>query len=224
MARPEFKFSVEIEQEQIDKCLQLLRDVGGNIEAALVRGINRAGPKGRTLVSKTVRDEVRLPAKYINGFTGGAKNVKRLEFKKANFKTLQGRITAPQDRMLLSRYSTDPALRDNLEKDFDSVPPQQPGGPLVMVKKNGAEKKVDGHFYLLLEGSKKIGIVRKQNPNMPGGARKYGNPFIVAYGPSIDQVFNTTRDELVMPKLNRWVKEETLIALDERLKKAVNLK
>lgn len=183
-------YSIEVDREQIDEVLSLFKFIGGNTDKALRVAINKTGPKIKTLASKKIREQVRLSAKYVG---------EKLTFTRATGGRLEGRIGAESRGLLLSRYSTDSAIA-NPSISWFKAPPTPTAGIFVKIKPTGSRKKVgtppDGAskpFYLLLQNSRQIGIaVRRKSAGSRSGKLK------VLHSPSISQVFNTVRSD-VMP-------------------------
>ena len=220
--KEKFRYEIEVDQEQIDEALQLLNDVGGNSTQALVRGINRAGPKIRTLTSAKIRENVRLTAKYITGTTGadGGKRQPRLNFVKASFARPTGRITTPYRGVLSSRYSTDPQLKNSWEKKWDAAPPVPDTGISLQIKaKGGAAQLSNEWFYMVFKNSRQIGIVKWETPE-----RKKWRDLTVGLAPSLSQVMNQIKDEKITPTANRYLYEEVLNQIETLIKGETGIK
>lgn len=180
-------YTVEADEDKLREAQTLFRFVGGNSDQALKVAINRTGKKVRPLSSRKIRGQVRLKQKYVND---------RLIFSGATRGKLEGRISTPARGLLLTRYSTDAAARSDGEKfKFFKPPPVPARGIRVKVKPSGATKALSsGTFYMILKDSKALGIVQRRSKDQLGSQ---GGRFNVLYGPSLSQVFNTVRDEVI---------------------------
>lgn len=182
-------YIITANQEQIADAISLFEFVGGNIDDAMRVAINKTAPKIRTAASRAIRDQVRLKAAYVN---------ERLTIRRATRKNLSAAISTPTRGILLSRFSTD-AMIANTSISWVSAPPAPAGGIRVKVKPTGSTKTISGHpeidgkpFYLVLRNSRALGIAGRRKT-----AGKQGGKFKVFYGPSVSQVFNTVRDDVL---------------------------
>ncbi len=179
-------FDVALDQDQLADALGLLEHVGGSATEALRIAMNKATSRTRTLASRTIREQVRLQASYVN---------ERLTVKKASRARLTASVETPSRGLLLSRFSTDPLIAG--EKAGWIRPPVVPkGGIRVRVKPSGAAKVVTGDsetrgnkpFYMVINGGKKLAIA----------ARMTGSKKIKVFsGPSLSQVFNGVKDQIL---------------------------
>ncbi len=193
-------YNVELDRDALREAISLFEFVGGNSADALRVAINKAGPKVRTIASRAIRSQVNLKAAYVN---------ERLTFKRATRADLSGAIKTTARGLLLSRYSTDTAAHG-----YGSVPKVPPLGIRVKIKPGSAPKIVTGDaetvgkpFYMVLKDSDAIGIVaRLKNPGPNGGKIK------AFYGPSLSQVFNTVRDD-VLPAARDELQKQLLDAM-----------
>lgn len=178
------RYSIQVDQAMLQNAVELLEHVGGNSADALRIAINKAAPKIKTASSRAIRDQVRLSASYVG---------ERLTVRKATRARLSGAITVPSRGLLLSRFSTDANIAG--DKVSWLKPPLVPKtGIKVKVKPSGAPKLApfigkNKPFYLLLNSRQNVGIAARE-----GSSRKIK----VFSGPSLSQVFNTVRDD-VMP-------------------------
>jgi len=182
------RFTVEADKAQVKDALELFEFIGGNSDRAMRVAINKTGPKAKTLVSKKIRSQVRLKAKYVND---------RITFSKASNFKLQGKISTPSSGILLSRFATNSNISGS-KVSWLKPPPIPKQGIKVKVKPKGASKTMGKEWFLMvLPNSKALAIVRKK----PGGATgPQGGKYDVAYGPSVSQVFgNDTREQLFAP-------------------------
>jgi hypothetical protein len=201
-------YQVEVDSRSLNEALLYFQFLGGATDDAVRVAINKAGPKVRTKASQAIRGQVRLKAKYVKD---------RLEFKRASLSKLTGRITTPSRGLLLSRYSTSAQVANDGDKfKFFKPPPVPPRGIRVKVKPNGATKSMPrDYFYMILPNSRAVGIVRRR-PNGQTGPR--AGRYEVAYGPSVSQVFNTVRDD-VLPEASQIYEAQMLDAIRYLLQK-----
>lgn len=191
------EFNVTINREQLAEAISLFEFVGGNSEDALRVAINRAGPKIRTASSRAIREQVSLKAAYVN---------ERLTFKRATRKDLSGAIRTPSRGLLLSRFSSEPNVADE-SISWIKPPPQPYGGHYVKIKPGKPEVKIgrggdSKPFYMVLKNSRALGIAR----------RKADGSIDVLHGPSLSQVFNSVRDD-VLPQASETFEAEMLDAM-----------
>lgn len=203
-------YSVEADSDDLREARSLFEFVGGNSEDAVRVAINRTGPKVRTKASKAIRSQVRLKARFVK---------EKLKFKRASRKNLSGAITTPSRGLLLTRYSTDPKIGGS-KGQWAKPPPIPSRGIKVKVKPTGRPKTMSNNwFYMVLKDSKALGIVRRRSSGEIAAARSKGKgggsrggKIDVAYGPSISQVFNTVRDD-VLPEASEIYQGELLDAM-----------
>jgi len=179
------EYIITTDETQIAEAMALFKFVGGNIDDAIRIAINKTAPKVRTMASKAIREQVRLKAAYVN---------ERLTITKATRKNLLGAIRTPTRGLLMSRFSTDPQIASD-SISWIKPPPVPSGGIKVKVKPTGSSvpfngKGIDGKpFYIVLKNARAIGIAGR---NADGSGK-----LKVFHGPSISQVFNTVRDDIL---------------------------
>lgn len=197
--------NITVDKAAIAETVGFFEFVGGQTTDAVRIAINRAAPKVRTLSSSAIRSQVRLSASYVGG---------NLTVKKATRTDLSGAIRTPSRGILLTRFSTDSQIAS--DKLSWIVPPDEPArGIRVKVKPTGGTQVVDGKpgeiegkpFYTVLPKSHALAIAgRRVTPGKKGGKIK------VFYGPSLSQVFNTVRDD-VLPEAGQIYQAELLDAM-----------
>lgn len=190
-------YTVQVDEVALGDATALFKFVGGNSEDALRIAINKTAPKIRTAASKAIRAQVRLSASYVGD---------RLVVTKATRQRLTGAIKTPSRGLLLSRFSTDPLIAG--EKVGWIKPPLVPkGGIRVKVKPDASPKVVQGEagrkpFYMVLNKGANVGIMR----------RTTGRKVEALYGPSLSQVFNTVRGD-VLPEAGTELQAQLLDAM-----------
>jgi hypothetical protein len=193
-------YEIKPDAAQIADAVSLFEFVGGNSKDAIRVAINRAAPKVRTKASQAIRTQVRLQASYVNS---------RLTIRRASRTNLSGAVATPSRGLLLSKFSTDPQVSG--DKISWLKPPDEPAkGIRVKVKPSGPTKGVGGEpkpFYMVLPKSRALAIVRRRTAV---GAE--GGEIEVLYGPSLSQVFNTVRDD-VLPEAGQIYQAELLDAM-----------
>lgn len=190
-------YNVQVDEVAVADAAALFTFVGGNSEDALRIAINKTAPKIKTLASKAIRTQVRLSASYVG---------ERLLITKATRKKLTGAIGTPSRGILLSRFSTDPLIAGD-KVGWIKPPLIPPGGIRVKVKPDGAPKVVQGDtgrkpFYMVLNNGANVGIMR----------RSADGKVQALYGPSLSQVFNTVRDD-VLPAAGAELQAQLLDAM-----------
>lgn len=214
--KEKFRYEVDVDQDTVDEALQLLADVGGNTKLALLRGINKAGGKVRTLVSAKVREQVRLSAQYITGTKNSPSGKPRLQFFKATFNNLSGRIGTPVRGISLARYSLDKQISGDGVL-YLKPPPIPDGGIVAQIKKKGREIQYSNDwFYMVLKGSRRIGIVRWKSE-----ARQEWSDLEVAVAPSLSQVFKQIKDDKIDGTAQRYFREEVIAQVDYLIKRRI---
>lgn len=198
------QYEITADRQDIAEAVSLFEFVGGNTSDAMRIAINKAAPRVRTSASKAIRSQVRLKAAFVRD---------RLAIRKATRSRLSGAIQTPSRGLLLTRYSTDTNI--NPDKTSWILPPPLPKqGIKVKVKPSGSPKKMGREFfYMVLPGSKALAIVRRREKAGPKGGK-----IDVAYAPSLSQVFNTVRDE-VLPEASEIYQDELLKAMGFVLRK-----
>jgi hypothetical protein len=181
-------YDIAVDREAIQEAITLFEFVGGNSSDALRIAINKTIPKTVTNASSRIREQVRLTATYVKD---------KLEVKKASRWDLNGAIRTPTRGLLLSKFSTNTQISGD-KVGWYKPPPNPPQGIKVKVKPGGPTKEVVGEaglygtpFYMVLTGGA-LGIAARRKVS---GAK--GGLIEVFYGPSLSQVFNTVRDDVL---------------------------
>lgn len=157
-------------------------DIPADIERAAVRAINKTVPWARTRSAREIRKQVNFPARYLSGQDG------RLDItERARTGNLEGRITARQRPTSLARFVSNRTRRRGIR----------------VTVKPGTARYIKRGFLLPLRGAggdlNNMGLAIRTNGAAPKGAYKpkkiFDNVWLV-YGPSVDQVFKTVREDV----------------------------
>lgn len=161
----------------------------GAAKAAMM-AINTSARRARTEASRAIRQQVALPASYLNEpgrlFVGPFATVGRL----------QAVLRARQRPTMLARFGKQ-ATRQGKR-----------AGIRVKVKAGGGSKRMRSAFFVRLNSGNlgiavraelagQLGLKRRglTSSIKPTGSRQKGR-YIVLYGPSVDQVFRTVKDDI----------------------------
>jgi hypothetical protein len=198
------QYEITADTAQVAEAVNLFEFVGGNTSDALRIAINKTAPKVKTLASTAIRAQVKLTASYVRD---------RLIVTKATRSRLSAVITTPSRGTLMTRYSTDPTVALGVDRlNWISPPPIPKSGIRIKIKTNGSTKgapSFDGNkpFYMVLKNSHALGIVARLDT--PG---KRGGRFKVFNSPSLSQVFNTVRGD-VLPTASSEYQAQLLDAM-----------
>ena len=173
---------------------KLLAELAGIYPLVTYRAINKTVAKGKTLVSRKIRDEINLSAAYVG---------KKLRTVNATQTSLSGRISTDKRGILLSRFASSrlsvkarsnpnyltgyPAMSDG-ETSYRAL---SIGRRLsqMSVKVSASGGRYRGKFFpIRLKGSGAIGLAVRV------GTGK--NDYDIKYGPSPSQVFNRLKPDL----------------------------
>lgn len=175
---------------ELDDAKQMLASLDAGTLRALVRAVNHAATRGRTQGSRLIRDEVKLPAAYVN---------ERLKVTHRASTTdptalISGRGRATQ----LSRFGA---------KQL-TVKAKLPGkrrlaGARVEVKPG--QKKVMPNAWVMKQKGGNTGLMIRTGPN-----RK---DYKTLYGPSVDQLWQNIREQ-VAPEVEDAMLAEFIRQLD----------
>lgn len=163
------------------------------VKRAAYRAINKAVAKGKTLVSRRIRDELNLKAGYVGS---------KITTIEATSTRLHGDITASKRGILMSRFAANRLSRRakyparsrgtralaDAESSFPAISAgSKPAGVSVKIKRAGSRQQLRHAFPIRLS-SGAIGVAVRT-----GRGRK---AFKILYSPSPSQVFDTFRPEL----------------------------
>lgn len=198
------RYEISYDEKQLNEAISLFEFIGGNSDDAVRVAINKSTTPVRQLAQTRIREQINLKASYVKG---------RLKVTKATNKNLVGKILTNPQGILLSRFSTDAAVRNF---SGGSKPEEPARGIRVKVKPKGATKSVSGKpgeidgkpFFMILPKSGALAIVgRKTTLGKRGGKIK------VFSGPSVSQVFTDVKDE-VLPEATKIYTTKLLEAIN----------
>lgn len=159
------------------KALDVLNDLDPKITKAAKMAVNAAIRKAQTLGAKSMRQQINFPATYLTGSEG---------------------------RLAIARFASDSSLEAVLRgRDKPTSLARFVVGGAKVGKRGGVSVEVDpgsarrmpGAFAIKLRNNN-IGLaVRTKNPPSMG-AKKLAENLYLLYGPSVDQVFNMTREQI----------------------------
>lgn len=148
--------------------------------------INTTARKARTAASREIRKQVSLTAGYLN------KPERLWVSRKARETDLTAKITARQRPTSLITYGAKQLTRKGKRK------PKVGAGVSVGVKRGGGRRKIRQAFFMRLK-SGNVGVAVRSleglNLKKLRASPKYAGVHVL-YGPSVDQVFNTVREDI----------------------------
>lgn len=202
--------SYSINAKDITKATGFLRGAVRAVEKAQMRAINRTASKTRTAASKAIRQDIKLPASYVN------ENLK--VSRKASINNPEAVITGRKRPTRLARYGAKQMSRVAKQASGDPsrgiASGRKQAGVSVAVKKGGSRKKMRKAFLIPLKGSNAMGVFVRT-----GSGKK---DIKHLYGPSVDQVFRAVRTDL-KPQIRRELvteyERQLANALRQELKK-----
>ncbi|MDY6797676.1 MAG: phage tail protein [Pseudomonadota bacterium] len=178
------------------------------IEIAQYRTVNRVASKNRTAASKHIRQQVRLPASYVN------ENLTVTQ--KATRQNPLAVISGRKRPTRLARYGAKQLTRAARSAGGDTLRKIPSGrkqaGVSVHVRRNGSRRKHPKAFLLPLNTNGHLGMFIRFGP----GKRDIKH----MYGPSVDQVFRDVREE-IRPKIRRDLAAEYRRQLNYALSKGL---
>lgn len=168
----------------IEEVASRFRRTPAQVDAAVMRALNKTGTRTRTRLARIIRDQVNLPASYLGPSAG-----RLVVGEKATRSKLEVRIDGRDRPTSLARFSPDRAKATR----------GRVYSPGVAVKAGGSARPVGGVEFsrLLVLNSGNIGLaVRTKGNARPAGAyspTRMRNGMWLLYGPSVDQVLMGAR-------------------------------
>lgn len=175
---------------ELDQAKQMLASLDANSTKALVRAVNHAATRARTLGARLIRDEVKLPAAYVND---------RLK--------VSHKATADDPTAMISGRGRAAQLSRFGAKQL-TVKAKLPGkrrlaGARVEVKLG--HKKVMAGAWLMKQKGGNAGLMVRTGPNR--------NDYKPLYGPSVDQLWSNIREQ-VTPEVSDLMLAEFIRQLE----------
>jgi len=167
------------------EALDDMAEISPEIERKAVQAINKTTRRTRTAASRQIREQIKLKASYLN-------QDDRLSMKFARAGKLEGRISGRDRPTSLARFVTNKtgSLRDTNRRFRRS-------GARIQVKP-GATRVARKAFAIPLRGGN-LGLAIRTKGGPPQRAykpKRLSEDVYLLYGPSIDQVFKTVREDL----------------------------
>jgi len=206
------QYEIKADSDQVQEALTYFKFVGGNTDRAVSIAINRSLGPIRTKASEAIRTQVRLKAGYVKN---------RLVITKSTRRTLSGSIKTPSRGILMTKYVTDTAISNGSDGPWQgTAPPAPPRGIRVKIKPSGGTLSISSDstkptpFYMKFRNGY-LGVVRRKTSDeitakSPGAVKVYKSP-------SLSQVFNTVREE-VLPEAGTRYQKELIDAMNYVLK------
>lgn len=182
---------ITVKGDGLQRLQRSLRAVAGESVTATMRAVNYAAKRARTEASRQIRDQINLPARYVN------ENLK-IEFK-ATRARLRSVISARTRPTRLARYGAKqltrkakgPAKGDPLRGIASG---RKQAGVSVSVKRGGSRRKMRKAFLVPLRRGRMPGETSNMGVFIRTGRGKKDIKHL--YGPSVDQLFRRIREEL----------------------------
>jgi hypothetical protein len=193
--------------------LRDLPNIGMISEAATIaarQAINRATLRGRGWAASEMRKQVNFPASYLTGSDARLRITKQ-----ATNTDLEGVIAGRSRATSLARFS----------RETDPAAARRRGGVSVQVKP-GQARFMRGAFLVRLKAGAgntdtqfNLGLAIRLKPGQSvhnkHSMKQLSHNVYLLYGPSVDQVFSTVRDD-VAPQIGDFLQAEFLRLVDLR--------
>lgn len=166
--------TVKADSTSMREVAAALAGIRNGAKLAMVKALNHTATEHRRDTAAEIYRDVRLGKRYITD---------KLKIRKARFNRLQASVETPAQGLQLSRYGAQPLKR---------------GGVSVHVKRSGSRRRLPGAFLVTFKNGTKGVYIRTG----PGKWGSFENTELL-YGPSVSQVYDMERDELMPPSMNR---------------------
>lgn len=203
--------SMSIDTRELAKAGRMVSGTVSALEKARVRATNRVANKTRTAANKEIRNRVRLKSAYVNQHL-------RL-FRKATNEKPVAIITARRRPTRLARYGAKqlvkPAKSNRARGDASRGIPagKRQAGVSVLVNRSGSRRRMRKAFLVPLRNTGLEGVFIRD-----GGGK---NDIRHLYGPSVDQLFKSVRQDLkplIRRELVKEYKAQMRFALSQEVK------
>lgn len=189
----------------LPKTIRDLDKLDESSEKRLSQAINKAIEFGRAEAAREIKSQVAFPARYLTSSQNGRLVVR----KRASPKNLEAVITGRQRPTSLARFA-------------------RGKNPVKVTVKPGRTQSLDRAFIVgnLLAGQSgargNVGLAIRTNGSKPSNAykpAKLSKNVWLLYGPSVDQVFKTVREDIEQRVIDKATSEyDRLVALGSRFK------
>lgn len=177
-------------EAELEAAKRMLGELDNDTTRALVRAVNHAAQRARTLGSARIREEVKLTAGYVN---------ERLKVsRRANPHDITAMISGRGRATQLSRFNA-----RQLTGKAKLPGKRRLAGVQVEVKPG--QKKVMPGAWLMKLNNGNLGVVTREGP----GRKDYK----VRYGPSVDQLWQNIREQIA-PEVDDLLLAEFLRQLE----------
>lgn len=187
--------SLSIDGRQFSRARKFIQGTVRANEKAQFRAVNRVASTFRTAASKAIRNQVRLKAAYVNDNLTVTKT--------ATANNPEAVISGRKRPTRLARYGAKQLARSASKASGDQLrgiaPGKKQAGISVAVSRKSSRKKMRMAFLLPLRNAGVMGIFIRTGP----GKKDVQH----LYGPSVDQVFSSLREELKPDIRKSLVKE-----------------
>lgn len=180
-----------ISDDEIQEIARQLEMQAISVKASVIETVNDAADDVVSRGIKKITQSVNLTPAYIQRHLAVSK--------RANKNSDEAIISATKRPVLLSRYDAMMAFRPSRDKRGRSSAMVQ-GGVSVRVKTSGSRITMPSAFLIKLRGSGVMGVAVRPNSMKNLNKREWGEVnkrgYAVLSGPSVDQLFSATKDEL----------------------------
>lgn len=182
---------ITVDQASLDRTFAALSHIKNGAPLAITRALNTGATKSKTIVSRTIREQVRLPARYVND---------RIKLTRATYARQLASVSTPYRGILLSYYLVQSASQPLARYDpkLGRMVVSAPTGDNLLktrIKPTGNVTTWRHAFLLRLKYSGQLGMAQRREELGPLGGKLQ-----VLHGPSLSQVFNESKDEIADPE------------------------
>ena len=183
-----------------------LERVKPRIVTSAYQAINAAAARGRTMSANLIRDQINFPASYLTG-----KNSRLAVTQKASSANLEAVITGRRRATSLARFVTSGKVgKAGVSVNVKSGKSTNMPRAFLMRLRSGTSS-IDTASNLGLA----IRVPRGTRPSRAYKPVRVDEGLYLLYGPSVDQVFKTVRED-VTPDVSAFLETEFLRLLDLR--------
>ncbi len=180
-----------ISDVEIRAIVEQLDQQAASVKTSLISTVNEVANDVVTRGIQRISETINLKPSYI-------KQHLRVS-KRANRSSDEAWVSASKRGVLLSRFDARQEFRESIDRR-GRPSGRVNGGVSVKVKTNGARKTIASAFLIKLRGSGALGVAVRpssmQNLNKREWKEVNKRGYAVLSGPSVDQLFMATKDEL----------------------------